>query len=124
MNNKRLGMAFEKEMAQRLADAGFWVHFLQPAPDGSQPFDLIFVKNGVAMVADCKTCASHIFGIDRLEDNQIMAFEKWIKCGNLMPLIFVKHNGVVYNIWYRDLKEQKRIDLLKLGDADEVHSGK
>ena len=128
MNNKKLGTQFEKEMVKLLAESGFWVHFISPDNRGAQPFDLIFVKNGFAYVADCKTSANHIFNIDRMEDNQIMAFEKWIHCGNTMPIIFVKHSNMIYPIYYNDLVKEKKIDLLKLerklGEKHEVHGGK
>lgn len=114
ISNKKLGTDFEHEMVDFLAKNGYWVHFLSPASNGSQPFDLIFVKDGLAMVADCKTCANRYFSIKRLEDNQIMAFEKWLRCGNISPVIFVKHNGKVYTVSYEDLKTAKKVDLYAL----------
>ena len=112
LNNKQIGTAFEREMCEILADQGFWVHFLSPDNRGAQPFDLIFVKDGVAYVADCKTCKGHFFRWERLEDNQILAFEKWIACRNSMPMLFVKdEDGYIHCISYNSLKEQKKIDL-------------
>lgn len=112
MNNKKLGAAFEKEICEKLAESGYWVHFIVPDARGAQPFDIIAVKNGQATAIDCKTSASHRFSIRRLEDNQIMAFEKWLDCGNEMPLIVVKYDGHIYQIPYDKLKEKKSINLL------------
>ena len=114
MNNKKLGTDFEREMVNLLASEGFWVHFMSPASDGSQPFDLIFVKDGLAMAADCKTSSKRKFSIDRLEDNQIMAFEKWLRCGNLEPVIFVKYQNKVYTVYYKQLKEAGQVDLYEI----------
>lgn len=96
-----------------LAAKGYWVHFIVPDIRGAQPFDIIAVKNGHAIAIDCKTCVSNTFNINRLEDNQIMAFEKWLSCGNEMPMIIVKHNKQVYVIPYGRIKKDKSVKLGK-----------
>lgn len=111
MNNKKLGSAFEKEFSELLASKGWWVHFITPAANGGQPFDIIAVKGGDARAFDCKTSATHNFPYSRLEENQIMAFEKWLACGNADPFIAVKYNEKIYLIKYRRLKIYGRIDL-------------
>lgn len=111
MNNKRLGTAFERLVVRRLAQSGYWVHFISPDNSGAQPFDIIAVKNGTCIVGDCKTSKDHIFRIGRLEENQKYAFEKWLSCGNPEPLIFVEYKGEIKIIKYTDLKEAGRIDL-------------
>jgi len=104
MNNKRLGTEFEKEFCQLLASRGYWVHFISPAPNGGQPFDVIAVKNGHAHAIDCKTSSTARFPFTRLEQNQVMAFERWIRCGNGEPKIAVKYAGGIYLIDYTQLK--------------------
>ena len=111
MNNKRLGTQFEQVFCRLLADRLYWVHFITPSYNGGQPFDVIAVKNGLAYAYDCKTSASNKFPLTRLEQNQILAFEKWISCGNTMPNIAVLHNGYVYIIPYNLLKERKVVNL-------------
>lgn len=111
MNNKKLGTAFEREMVEKLTKSGYWVHFISPDNRGAQPFDLIFVKDRVACVADCKTCNDHLFRLTRLEWNQQLAFDKWMACGNMEPVIFVKYNGEVKMIPYTHLKYRKVVDL-------------
>lgn len=115
MNNKALGTAFEKLFCSLLASRGYWVHFISPAPNGGQPFDVIAVKNGAAYAFDCKTSVAKKFPYSRLEANQIMAFEKWIVCGNTMPQIAVKHQENIYLIFYSELKEKGAVIL------DETH---
>lgn len=109
MNNKKLGSKFEKEICQRLAAKGYWVHFIVPDIRGAQPFDIIAVKDGKAFAIDCKTCVADIFSISRLEDNQVMAFEKWIRCGNTCPLIIVEHKEHILCIEYFTLKNYGKI---------------
>ncbi len=112
-NNKQIGTEFEREMCEYLKDHGYWVHFLSPDSRGAQPFDIIAVKNNIPLVLDCKTCVNHIFSISRLEDNQIMAFEYWQKCGNNNPCVAIKHGNKAYLITYSFLKEHEKVDLRK-----------
>lgn len=111
MNNKKLGTQFEKDMCDMLSAKGYWVHFIAPDSRGAQPFDIIAVKDGKALAIDCKTCVADTFNISRLEDNQIMAFELWLRCGNEMPQVAVFHNNNIHLIPYCDLKEKKSIKL-------------
>lgn len=113
MNNKRLGNSFELEVCTIMSNLGYWVHFLSPDPRGAQPFDIIAVKNGKARAIECKTLSEdkHYFPIDRLEDNQILAFEKWMQCGNDAPMVAVKWGTRIRLIDYRRLKELGKIDM-------------
>ena len=114
MNNKRLGTAFEQEICKVLAHKGYWVHFIVPDIRGAQPFDIIAVRDGKAIAIDCKTCVAGSFNISRLEDNQIMAFEKWMACGNDEPIIMIKHDEKIYQIPYLEIRDKKSV---KLSDA-------
>ena len=111
MNNKKLGTAFEREICQYLAKNGWWVHFIAPAANGGQPFDIIAVKDGDALAADCKTTVANRFSISRLEQNQIFAFERWLACGNDPPFVFIKYGAKVYMIPYSIIKSEEVIDL-------------
>ena len=111
MNNNRLGHAFEREACEILAQQGYWVHFIAPDARGAQPFDIIAVKDGQAMAVECKTCVARSFNISRLEDNQVMAFERWIACGNGDPVVAVKHGDSIFWISYLELKKKTNIRL-------------
>lgn len=113
MNNKKLGTDFEKYMCEAFASRGYWVHFIAPDTRGAQPFDVIAAKDGRTYVFDCKTTVNPVFGMTRLEDNQVMAFEKWIRCGNSMPYVMVLWNSNVYMLPYMRLKSNGKIDLRK-----------
>jgi Holliday junction resolvase len=121
MNNKRWGTQWEKEFCNLLAAQGFWVHFITPDNRGAQPFDVIAARGGTAYAFDCKTCADNWFNITRLEDNQVMAFEKWLRCGNTEPTIAVLHKDNIYLIGYKELKENRRIRLNDDGSTS-VHA--
>lgn len=111
MNNKKLGTAFEREVVDLLSQKGYWVHFITPNERGSQPFDIIASKNNFPLAADCKTSATKLFNISRLEENQIMAFELWHKTGNKYACVFVKYKRKIYEIPYRMLKGLTKINL-------------
>lgn len=111
MNNKVKGTLFERKICDILKKKGYWVHFITPDYSGAQPFDIIAVKDGVALAADCKTCDAETFGINRLEDNQVMAFQKWLDCGNQDPVLFVEHSENIYVIPYCELLGLKKVKL-------------
>ena len=113
MNNKKLGTAFERQVCETLKKDGYWVHFIAPDSTGSQPFDIIALKNGMAIAIECKTLdkSKKYFSIDRIEENQRMAFERWLACGNAEPLIFVEYKGSIEIIGWNELKEKEKIEM-------------
>lgn len=111
MNNKRLGIEFEREAVTLLSQKGYWVHFITPDSRGSQPFDIIASKDDKPLVADCKTSDKKWFSFSRLEENQIMAFELWLKRGNTKAFIFIKYNEKIYQIPYRMIAGLRKINL-------------
>ena len=115
MNNKRIGNDFEKEYAEILSQRGYWVTFLTPKKNiGSQPCDLIAIKDNKPLLIDCKTCNTHLFPINRIEENQRQAFKKYIKCGNTDFILAIKYNNIIYEINLKDIDfTQKSIDLEK-----------
>ena len=113
MNNKKLGTAFEREVCEMLKKEGYWVHFIAPDNRGAQPFDIIAVKDGIAAAIECKTLdeKQKYFSIDRIEENQRMAFDLWVKCGNLEPQIFIEHGEDVIVIGWFELQARGKVEL-------------
>lgn len=113
MNNKKLGNSFEKEFADILRKKGYWVTFLSPKQHiGSQPCDLIAIKNNKPILIDCKTCKTHLFPIARIEENQRQSFKRYTKCGNTKFILAIKYNNEIYEIDMKDIDfEQKSIEL-------------
>ena len=68
ISNKKIGSYFEQEFCEFLSKKGFWAHFINPNRNGSQPFDVIAVKDGIAYAFDCKTCVRESFSIARVEE--------------------------------------------------------
>lgn len=87
------------------------MHFCTPNRSGAQPCDVIASKNGIPYLIDCKTSVKPIFSIKRMEQNQILAMEKWVACGNPNPLIAIKYDSKVYLLKYEELKSKGKVDL-------------
>ena len=113
MNNKKLGTNFEKEMVEILSKKGYWVTMLTPKQHvGSQPADLIAIKDNKPILIDCKTCKKHSFPISRIEQNQWNASKKFLKCGNTEYYIAIKCEENIYMIPINTIdRTAKRINL-------------
>lgn len=111
VSNKELGNNFEKLFLQELGKLGFWAHFIEPNKQGAQPFDIIAVKNGEAYAFDCKTCIRSVFGIKRLEINQMMSFNKIINHGCHHAYLAVLHDNRVHIVKYEDLVRYGSVEL-------------
>ena len=51
-----------------------------PKSINGQPFDIIAAKKGIVYAYDCKTNKGKRFRLDRIEDNQELAFGKFNGC--------------------------------------------
>ena len=105
--NKKLGNDFEHELCEILADAGYWTHNFANRKNG-QPADIIAVKNGGAYLIDAKVCSYEVFPFKRIEDNQQLAMDMWIECGNIEPYFALKARNEVYMVGYSTIKELMR----------------
>lgn len=114
MNNKQLGTEWEREFCKILEEQGFWVHFITPDKRGSQPFDIIAVKNGLAYAFECKTLNGNVktFPKYRIEINQQMAFQKWLDCGNNMPYIAIKRGKTIHIVPWEDIRDKEKVDVI------------
>lgn len=114
MNNKELGSSFEMTMCEILAKHGYWVHFITPDARGAQPFDIVAAKDTTAYAVECKTLnfRRRFFTTDRLEDNQILSFTRWMRSGNNDPIIAVQHVSNIVSFTYLELIQSGgRIDM-------------
>ena len=103
MINKKLGNDFEQELCEILADAGYWTHNFANKKNG-QPADIIAVKNGGAYLIDAKVCSYEVFPFRRIEDNQQLAMDMWIECGNIEPYFALKARNEIYMVSYVTIK--------------------
>lgn len=101
MANITDGNRFEAEFCRKLGNAGFWVHRLSQNRGGQQPADVIAMKSGGTWLIDCKVCKDGRFRLDRMEDNQRSAMDKWLECGGTAPK-FALEDGTTGQIWMLD----------------------
>ena len=119
-NNKIIGSNFEKDFMQYLANKGAWVHFIEgTAHTGSQPFDILTLKRDFATIYECKTLANKngLFPIDRIEQNQRLAFKRIRECGNEETdfVLAILWNNDIYFIHFDIIDfTQKNINLKKI----------
>lgn len=111
MNNKKRGTEFEQDFCKLLKRCGYWVHFMNPSASGSQPCDIIACRDNVPFLIDCKTSVDKIFRINRLEENQRLAFYKFQKAGNHNCFVAVKYREQVYMLDYVLLKKFNKLEL-------------
>ena len=104
MINKKLGNDFEGELCGILADAGFWAHNFANRKNG-QPADIIAVRSGGAYLIDAKVCSYEVFPFRRIEDNQRLAMDIWLECGNTTPYFALKARNEIYMVAYTTVIE-------------------
>ena len=107
MINKKLGNDFEQELCEILADSGYWVHNFANRKNG-QPADIIAVKDGGAYLIDAKVCSYEVFPFKRIEENQYLAMDMWIECGNVSPQFALKCRNEIYMVSYSTIKDLMR----------------
>ena len=104
MSNKTLGNSFERELADKLAQHGFWVHLLQQNQAG-QPADIIACISDTPFLIDCKVCLNDRFPLTRIEENQHTAMALWDKTGNQYAYFALKlSTGEIYMHHYNGLR--------------------
>lgn len=98
LSNKAIGASFEAELCDLLRRNRYWVHFCTPSASGAQPCDIIACQDGCGMIIDAKTTSTQSFALDRIEDNQRLAFERFLQTGNIVCGICVKElaTGRIY----------------------------
>lgn len=117
-SNKKIGNTFEKELANILAKKGYWVLIVTPKGYiNSQPMDIIAGKDNTLYCFECKTLHSKNkrFPLNRLEQNQILAYKKLKQTGNDNYFLVVKWNDEeIYQIPFSKIDfRQKSIELIK-----------
>lgn len=105
-SNKKLGTWFEQYVCTMLAHKGWWAHFITPSLIGSQPFDIIAMKDDHVLAVDCKTCSKPNFPLSRVEDNQIFAFDQMTERTKAICGLLVQYNDQIYFLNWADVKAE------------------
>ena len=107
MSNKKIGNEFENELADLLAERGYWVHPLFQSKSG-QPADIIAVKNKRAFLIDAKVCSDNNFKLSRIEENQDLAMKRWFECGSGVGWFALKVDSGIYFVPHTILKDYSK----------------
>ena len=98
------GREFEKYMVDWLSEKGLWVHRMAESNTGSQPFDIIALRNYKVCAFDCKVISTKrpYFPFSRIEENQKRAFEKLYECysGILLCGFLIYYKDDIYLLDY------------------------
>lgn len=107
-DNRTIGGQFELELAEELANNGFWVHIMQQNKSG-QPADIIAVRGKWHTLIDCKVISDDKgFPFERVEENQKYAMRMFTRKANeLCYFAFRLTDGTVW------LVSLERIETLK-----------
>lgn len=113
----KLGKDFEEQLCWWFSKNGYYVLYNEKGITGSQPCDIVAIKNNIATLIECKTLENKtgIFNFNRLEANQFLAYKKFKKSQNTNMIIAIKWNNSVWFIGF-DLLQffNKSIDLKKI----------
>ena len=120
MNNKKLGNSFEAELAEILANDGYWVHLLAQNSAG-QPADVIAVRDGESYLIDCKVCSQGKFLFSRIEDNQESAMELWHDCGNGVGWFALKFDDEIFMVDMTAMRDARDCRTSMTRDAAELY---
>lgn len=99
---------FEKYMVDELAKRGYWALQIPKNREGSQPFDVIAMKNSNTIAFDCKVCKERLFPLYRIEPNQWSAFELMLNRTNANIGIAAYYKDQVWFINYLLLRHAKK----------------
>lgn len=94
------GRKFEEELCKYFAEQDYYVLYNEKGVTGSQPVDIVIIKNNIATMIEAKNLEnkSRIFNLERIEMNQKLAYNKFRECKNSNFILAIKNNNNVYFI--------------------------
>lgn len=111
------GKNFETKLCWYLSDHNYFVIYNEKGISGSQPCDIIAIRNDEAILIEAKNLdsANGIFPLNRIEQNQIFAHRRYKQNGNYNFILTINWNSAVYTINFDSINfDEKSIDLKKL----------
>lgn len=111
------GKEFEIKMCNYLFKKGYYVIYMERAVTGSQPSDIVAIKDNIAILLECKNLENKngIFTLDRVEQNQRLSYKRFKECGNNGFYLAIQWKNAVYMVNFELLKHfDGSLDLKKL----------
>lgn len=104
-----LGKNFELQLCEYFAKNNYYVIYNEKGVTGSQPVDMVVIKNNIATMIECKNLEnSNSFPINRLEMNQLLSYKRFCECNNTNFIIAIKNKNNVYFIDFGLLQFYKK----------------
>ena len=97
---KMTGMQFESQFCEFLKEFGYWALNIPKNKYGAQPFDVVAIHGNEIFAVDCKVCSTDLFQLERVEDNQWLAFQMVNERTNAKTGIMAYYKGDVYYLPY------------------------
>lgn len=100
LKSQKNGKKFEEELCWWFRKNGFYPEYHEKSISGSQNGDITAIKNNIAFKIEAKNLDNSTgrFPLDRIEQNQTLAYKTYRECGNSNYIIAVKWNNNVYFI--------------------------
>lgn len=100
LKSQKNGKKFEEELCWWFRKNGFYPEYHEKSVSGSQNGDITAIKNNIAFKIEAKNLDNSTgrFPLDRIEQNQSLAYKAFRECGNSNYVIAVKWNNNVYFI--------------------------
>ena len=108
------GKKFETKLCEYLSKKGWYVVYMEKGVTGSQPCDIVAIRNNLPLMIECKnlTAKNGLFPISRIEQNQLLSYKKFKSCHNSNFILAINWNNEVYLVDFDWLKfYQNSIDL-------------
>ena len=97
------GAEFETQVCKWFKSHGYWALNIPKNKYGAQPFDVLAIKGGEIWAVDCKVCGEKRLPLDRIEDNQWLAFESMTKLTNARCGFMCWHGGKMNFVEFEDV---------------------
>lgn len=95
------GRKFEEALCKYFAEKDYYVIYNEKGVAGSQPVDIVIIKNNIATMIEAKNLENHngIFNLDRVEQNQVLAYNRYRECQNYNFVLAIYHDN---KVWFID----------------------
>lgn len=95
-----LGKSFEEDLCWYYFSKGYFVEYHEKGVTGSQSCDITIIKDDIATMVECKNLEAKngVFNLSRVEENQKLAYARYIECGNTNFILAVLWDNKVYFI--------------------------
>lgn len=105
------------QLCKWFSQQGYYVIYNEKNVSGSQPCDIVIIKNNIATLVEVKNLDNSTgrFPLNRVEFNQLSSYKKFRECHNTNFIIAIRWNSNLYLIDFGILQfYSKSIDLKKL----------